>query len=174
MPHWRVWYPTSLFSFLDQTHEADVSTQQPQAAKDARLSRADAHNRRSERAPATPNEGSQASRCLNGPTRNRFDQIYRQGHRHSSRHYRLYVLPGEGRMGVATARSIGSHARRNRERRRAYHAFALTRPHQASHLDAVVAVSPASWHSSFEELLREARSLWDEVCRTWPANPASS
>src|SRR5438309_4201921 len=89
----------------DIRDEAHFPTQQPQETEDARLPRADENDRRPERpeAPPQPRPAS-PGRLTHGPTKARFEQIFKEGRRVSGGLCRIIALPGTGLVGFATTR----------------------------------------------------------------------
>lgn len=78
----------------------------------------------------------------------------------------LSALPGEGLVGVAASRKIGSHARRNRVKRRIREIARLAHG-SLKGLDTVVIAKTAADGAGFEELQNEFLELIDELERRW-------
>lgn len=78
----------------------------------------------------------------------------------------LSALPGEGLVGVAASRKIGSHARRNRVKRRIREIARLVHE-RLKGLDTVVIAKTAADGAGFEELQSEFLELIDELERRW-------
>ena len=148
-------------------HEAYVPTQQPEAIEDARLPRQDAHHGRSHGPQATPRKGAQAIGRLKGPSRARFEAIYSTGQRTNGELFRIHALPGTGLVGIATSREIGSHARRNRQKRRAAEALRGLDEGLLQGVDVAVTVKPAAGSKSLAEMQEELRFLVAEVRARW-------
>lgn len=98
-----------------------------------------------------------------------FNRVYEEGRRASGRFFRITTLPGEGRFGVATPKSVGCHARRNRLKRRTCEAFRADRSDSSSLFDVVVSANATAEAASFVELkadlqqtLQAALARWDE------------
>ena len=75
-------------------------------------------------------------------------------------------------MGVATSRSIGCHARRNRNKRRVREAVRLTQSHDAA-FDMAFVTKSAADGCDFQSLRDEVVRLTVEAKRRWAANSAS-
>ncbi|MBX3112715.1 MAG: ribonuclease P protein component [Fimbriimonadaceae bacterium] len=84
----------------------------------------------------------------------------------------INLLPGSGLVGVATSRSIGCHARRNRNRRRVREAVRLTTSQDPAFDMALVAKSTVDG-CDFQALRDEVVRLTAEAKRRWAASSAS-
>ena len=90
----------------------------------------------------------------------------------NGRYFRVSSLPGPGEIGFATAKKIGCHARRNRQKRRAREAYNATSPHNVS-LDMAVLVRDCADTASFDELTEELGRLLEETNRRWAGSSES-
>jgi ribonuclease P protein component len=93
----------------------------------------------------------------NGPTSARFEQIFSKGLRRTGRFLRLIALPGVGKLGVATSRSLGNRPARNRYKRRilaAWRSFP-----KANEMDCVVIVQRSASQATFTEIVSDLESL---------------
>ncbi|MBS1713374.1 MAG: ribonuclease P protein component [Armatimonadetes bacterium] len=109
---------------------------------------------------------------MNGPSRQRFDELFSQGQRAVGRLFRVCSLPGEGLVGFATARAIGCHARRNRAKRRARAAFNALPP-LSVRADMAVLVREEAAKAEWNELVEELGRLCEETQRRWAADSGS-
>jgi ribonuclease P protein component len=151
-------------------HEAHFPAQQPKAEQDPRLPHPHADDRRAERAQAQTPARPTAIGRLKGPAKGRFDEVFTRGDQASSGCLRLHWLPGTGKVGVATSRSIGTHARRNRQKRRVRAALAAIGGDLSSH-DMVFLVKVRATEVPWDTLLKEAEGLLAEASRR--SRPAS-
>ncbi len=81
-------------------------------------------------------------------------------------------MPGQGRVGFATARAIGVHARRNRAKRRARAAFNEVGLVDV-HWDVVVFVRESALTMDFETMQHELTALLEEARGRWDGRSAS-
>lgn len=149
-------------------HEANISTQQPQAQQEARIPSQDGNERRSERAASQKATGTPQDQCLRGPSRRRFDEIYRDGDRANGDFLRLLALPGTGLVGIAVTRSLGCNARRNLFRRRMREIARISGGQPSA--DLVVLVKAGANGQTFQALSDEFRQLVAEVVARWDEN----
>lgn len=160
---------------LDQSDEANFSTEQPKAPQDARIPHPHAHDRRAQRTEASPPPRPRAPRRIKkGLSKERFEAIFAEGRRASGRLLTVRTLPGEGRLGIATAKKIGCHARRNRARCRVREAIRSLEIASSLNLDWIVTVSPSGANAGMEELKAEVRVLFDAMVERWAGESASS
>ncbi|MGE0002465.1 MAG: ribonuclease P protein component [Fimbriimonadaceae bacterium] len=89
--------------------------------------------------------------------RKKFEEVFQQGRRANGRFARLCAQPGTGELGLTTARSIGSHARRNRARRRLREAWRAAGPWCSR--DAVVVGLPSSLGAKLPDIVRDIEAL---------------
>lgn len=159
----------------DRGNEAHFSTQQSQATEDARLPSAHANHRRPERpeAPPSPRPAS-PSRLTHGPTKARFEQIYKEGKRVSGGSCRIIALPGEGLVGFATSRSIGSKPRRNRLKRRFRDALRSQQEIIDSRLDYILMLLPSAEQTTYAAIREEVATLINRVNARWASEWVSS
>jgi ribonuclease P protein component len=85
----------------------------------------------------------------------------------------MYVLSGSGAVGVATARKIGCHARRNRVRRRVREVARLNLP-KFSSWDSVIVAKVSADQAEFESITKDLTQLIDELERRWEKQSESS
>lgn len=84
----------------------------------------------------------------------------------------MYLLPGAGLVGIATSRGIGSHARRNRIKRRIREAVRSLSDH--TQFDLVIAAKQSAAVAPFVELRGEVQRLSQEVIERWENESACS
>jgi ribonuclease P protein component len=155
--------------------EEDVPTEQPQAEQDPRIPHPHAHDRRPERAQATPAQRPQENLGIGkGPSKRRFDKIFTEGKRVQGRLLRLSAIPGEGLVGFATAKKIGSHARRNQARRRGQSAFREIAYQFAKPLDLVIIIGTAACDVEFAEVKEELGALLEKIESRWAGDSECS
>jgi ribonuclease P protein component len=105
--------------------------------------------------------------AVKGPRKGRFETIFRDGKRVSGDLCRLYAYPGQGKIGVSTAKKIGSHARRNRVKRRFREAIRTQPDMLDRRLDYVVVVNAGSADAPFEPVKSELRALFGKINDRW-------
>lgn len=159
----------------DRGNEAHFSTQQPQATEDARLPRADEDHRRPKRPEATQTQGPTAARRLiKGPTKARFEQIFKEGRRVSGGLCRLVALPGSGLVGLATSRTIGAKPRRNKLKRRFREALRSQQEIIEPRLDYILMLLPSAEQSSYTAIREELANVFNKVNERWASELVSS
>lgn len=160
---------------LETGNEAHFSTQQPQAAEDARLPSPDADHRRPERseAPAQPRPKA-PRRLVKGPSKARFEEIFQKGRRVSCGFCRLIALPGTGFVGIATSKKTGSKPRRNRLKRRFQEALRSQPNNVDTRLDYILMLFPSAESASFPEIREELAALFRKVGERWESDWVSS
>lgn len=82
------------------------------------------------------------------------------------------MLPGTGLVGVATARSVGCHARRNRQKRRVREAVRVSAVAEPQ-FDMAFVAKQAVYTTDFQTLRDEVVRLTTEAKRRWAENSAS-
>ena len=111
---------------------------------------------------------------IRGPSKTRFDTIFREGKRAAGRHCRLTALPGEGFVGVATSKKIGNKPQRNRAKRRFREVLRELEDRLDPRLDYVVMALPSSTEAKLEEISSDLRSLVGSINERWAAELESS
>lgn len=155
--------------------EADFSTEQPQAAEDTRLPGADANDGRPERAEApTAARPSPTRRLKRGPTKARFEQIFKTGKRVSGTFCRLSAIPGEGLVGIATSRKLGAHPQRNRGKRRFREALRAEITSLEERLDYVLVILPAGAEAPYDAIREDLRTVFQKMGERWESELESS
>lgn len=167
------------------SHEENLSTEQPPAQEDPRVSRADAHQRRPQGPECASAQGSQAALTLTGhglPRERRlrrraeFRWVYEQGVRAAGRYVVVFVAPrgvGEepSRLGITATRKLGGAVVRARCKRRVREVFRLGFSEGPAPMDIVVnprrGCAEAPWEQLRQDLLRcleSARFRLEERC----------
>ncbi|MCB0825088.1 MAG: ribonuclease P protein component [Armatimonadetes bacterium] len=103
---------------------------------------------------------------LKGPRPSRFDEIFDTGLTSSSPNLKLYSLPGQGLLGIATSRKLGSRPRRNLFKRR-MKAIATNYGDQMANFDWVVSVKHSAAQATYPDLATELGELITESLRRW-------
>ena len=100
--------------------------------------------------------------------------MFAEGKRASTSLYRLSAGPGDGRVGIATSKKIGCHARRNREKRRGREAIRALRGELKPHLNYVLVILPAAESVGEASRVEDLRVLLTKVNRRWDEGLESS
>lgn len=85
----------------------------------------------------------------------------------------IAALQGTGLVGVATSKTIGCHARRNRQKRRIVAVLQETAGIWDG-LDLVVTVKPATEQATPQEIEDELKNLVTEMQSRWESGSASN
>lgn len=109
-----------------------------------------------------------------GPSKNRFEVVFRDGGRVLGEFARASFLRGNGRIGISTSKKIGSKPQRNRARRRYTEAMRENRDRINDSLDIVVIISPTAAEATFPQLRRDAAVLLDRINARWAAESECS
>ena len=102
-----------------------------------------------------------------GPSKSRFEVVYREGKRAAGNFCRISALPGKGFIGIATSRKIGTKPARNKVRRRFKEALRLCSDCIETRLDYVVVIGIAGAKASLPELTADARPLLTDLSLRW-------
>ncbi len=81
---------------------------------------------------------------MQGLSKRRFEQVFHEGLRTQNVYFRVYLQSGTGKIGIATAKSLGCKPRRNRVKRR---------------LREMVRQNPEIWNQEFDFILLGMPSL---------------
>ncbi|HQU17424.1 MAG TPA: ribonuclease P protein component [Fimbriimonadaceae bacterium] len=100
-------------------------------------------------------------------TRARFEEVFSTGKRVQAKFCRLMALPGEGRMGFAISRKVGSIARRNRVRRRLAAAVRECAEPLDRELDIVVGARPEAADADFFEIVADLKQALTKMRERW-------
>lgn len=109
---------------------------------------------------------------LAGPSKARFEQLFREGLGEASGGLRVRCLPGCGLVGVAVSRSLGSQPRRNRARRRLREALRLSGELRTD-ADYVFVIGEGPASLPFDELRRTAEELLRRLNARCADSPSS-
>jgi ribonuclease P protein component len=85
----------------------------------------------------------------------------------ASKSIRLLAGDGAGRIGIATAKSLGSKPMRNRAKRRMREIVRCNRAGWRPELDYIVVMKAESNRTPYEELKREAAALLTDLNKRW-------
>lgn len=107
-----------------------------------------------------------------GLTKARFEEIYQKGKRVSGEFCRLMALPGIGRVGFATPKSVGNTPRRNKMKRRFRAAVLETGRPQS--LDLVVAISSKADRVPYASIRIDLESAMGRMIERWASESESS
>jgi len=110
----------------------------------------------------------------NGPSKQRFQSIFSEGKRVQGRFCRIYFLPGDGKIGWATAKAIGVTPRRNRTKRRFREALRDLTARIPDNLDLVVMIAPSGATAPLAEIRSDLEAILAEVTKRWAAESGSS
>jgi ribonuclease P protein component len=111
---------------------------------------------------------------LRGPSKTRFEKIFKEGKRSAGRLCRLTALPGTGYIGIATSKKIGNNPQRNRAKRRFREVLRELRERLNPCLDYVVIALPSSTEARLTEISAKLRSMIENVNERWAAESESS
>lgn len=154
------------------SHEENLSTKQPPAQEDPRVSRADAHQGGPEGPECASAQGSEAALALTGfglPRERRlrrraeFRRVYEQGVRAAGRYVVVFATlrqpcVGPSRLGITATRRLGGAVVRTRCKRRVREIFRLGFTEAAEAMDVVVnprrSCADAPWEQLRRDLLR--------------------
>jgi len=109
---------------------------------------------------------------LAGPSKARFEQLFREGLGEAGGGLRVRCLPGRGLVGLAVSRSLGSQPRRNRARRRLREALRLSGALRTD-ADYVFVIGDGFASLPFDELRRTAEELLRRLNARCADSPSS-
>jgi ribonuclease P protein component len=87
---------------------------------------------------------------------------------------RTSALPGDGKIGFATPKKLGCHARRNRQRRRLQAAIREIDRSKYPPLDLIVIASSGIGSVGMRELVEELEGVLRQQAEKWESKLASS
>ncbi|MCW5943074.1 MAG: ribonuclease P protein component [Fimbriimonadaceae bacterium] len=93
--------------------------------------------------------------------------MFGEGKRAAGKFVRAYAVPGEGRLGFATAKAIGGKPCRNRSKRRVREAARLSPDRIAAKLDIVLFAKKESAKAPWHELAEDVRNVLGLVAQRW-------
>jgi ribonuclease P protein component len=109
-----------------------------------------------------------------GPTKRRFEVIFKSGLSAGSKNLRILANPGDGRIGIATARSIGGKPGRNHAKRRMREIVRASAGTWRLEMDYIVLMKAESNQVSYNSLKREASELLNVINKRWDDASESS
>lgn len=109
-----------------------------------------------------------------GLSKARFDEVFKLGKRVSTAHFRLTTDQGIGRLGIATAKKIGCHARRNWVKRRIRESIYSLESPLAPHLDYIVIATPNVVNMEFAAMAVELAEGLNRMNQRWADDLESS
>lgn len=111
---------------------------------------------------------------MKGPSKRRFQEIYDKGLRVSGPLCRVLFAGGEGHLGFATAKAIGTSPKRNRAKRRFKAAMSEVPTCIPSGLDVVIQISAKGADAGFQEIVESLRDVMGRVRERWESELVSS
>lgn len=130
---------------------------------------------------ADANEGEKSSPRkggLSAPSKAEFEKIFSAGKSINSLYFRLIFAPGTQKVGIATSKSIGCHAKRNRIKRKVK---VIVQYHQQlvdANTDWVIvakaAAAPVGFHQLEEDLCKSLKIAQTRLNGGQPANASGS
>jgi ribonuclease P protein component len=109
-----------------------------------------------------------------GLSKTQFDAIYKSGKRVSTPNLRLSADRGDGRIGIATAKKIGSHARRNWVKRRIRECMRSLESTLRPDLDYIVIATPNVSELAYFAIAEELTDATRRMNERWAAELESS
>ncbi|MBN9502217.1 MAG: ribonuclease P protein component [Armatimonadetes bacterium] len=109
-----------------------------------------------------------------GLSKPRFEAVFQGGKRVSTRHFRLSATFGEGRVGIATSKKIGCHARRNWVKRRIRAILLRLDDVLRTDLDYIFVASATSVNAEWGEMGSEIDDALSRMNERWAAESESS
>jgi ribonuclease P protein component len=100
--------------------------------------------------------------------------VFQKGRRVSSPNFRLSSDQGQGRIGIATSKKIGCHARRNWVKRRIRESIFNLESNLRPDLDYIVIATPNVVALEFEAVREELRDALTRMNQRWAADLESS
>jgi ribonuclease P protein component len=109
-----------------------------------------------------------------GPSKARFESVFQNGKRFATANIKLSADRGEGRVGIATAKKIGCHARRNWVKRRIRECIFSLESELRTDLDYILIATPNVVPMEFEAICGEVRDAVNRMNLRWAAELESS
>ena len=102
---------------------------------------------------------------LKGPSKDRFEQIFKHGIAYRSPLARLLCLNGTGLVGIAVAKKLGSHPIRNRLKRQCREVIRASAGSILPERDYILIVGEPAAKANFQELTDQLRNALDTINR---------
>ena len=109
-----------------------------------------------------------------GLSKNQFDAVFKNGKRVSTPNFRLSAERGEGRIGIATSKKIGCHARRNWVKRRIRESIKSLESNLRPDLDYIVIATPNVSELAFPQIAQELDDAVGRMNDRWAEELESS
>jgi ribonuclease P protein component len=119
--------------------------------------------------------GAASASRISGLAPKRFEAVFRDGRRVGGRYCRLAALShGQGNVGFAVPRKLGSQPRRNRVRRRFREAIRLQSGRIDPRLDYIAILYPSALEATLPEIEKEVSELLEKMKERWDGDLESS
>ncbi len=125
-------------------------------------------------ANAVGSESRRSPLVPQGPTKRRFEVIFKTGISAGSKNIKLLAIKGAGHIGIATAKSLGGKPNRNHAKRRMREIVRASAENWRTEMDYIVVMKAESNRISYESLRREASELLADLNRRWDVASESS
>ncbi|MBC8065111.1 MAG: ribonuclease P protein component [Chlorobia bacterium] len=124
------------------------------------------------RTPSSDAEPRVGTRSLRKPglSKTKFEAVFKGGKRVSTSNFRLTADKGEGRVGVATSKKIGCHARRNWVKRRIRESIYSFESSLRTDLDYIVIATPNVLTMDFVAIREELKDATRRMNERWDAD----
>lgn len=99
--------------------------------------------------------------------------VFGEGKRATGKYVRAYAVPGEGRLGFATAKATGGKPRRNRSKRRVREAARANLERIPATLDIVLFAKKETIEAPWSELTDDVRSVLSQIAQRWDGESES-
>ena len=109
-----------------------------------------------------------------GLSKTRFESVFKNGKRVSTPNLKLTADRGQGRVGIATAKKIGCHARRNWVKRRIRESISSLESELRTDLDYILIATPNVVSMEFTAVRDEVRDAVARMNLRWVAELESS
>ncbi|MFY9233557.1 MAG: ribonuclease P protein component [Fimbriimonadaceae bacterium] len=111
---------------------------------------------------------------MRGPSKTRFEEIFKEGKRAAGRFCRLTALPGTGLIGIATSKKIGNAPQRNKAKRRFREVFRTLAEKLDPSMDYIAVAFPESADVKLDEIRSELARQLGDVNSRWASELESS
>ncbi len=102
-----------------------------------------------------------------GPTKRQFESVFQNGIVHSNALFRVLMGDGNGKVGIAVSKKIGSHARRNYQKRRVREILRISDIDSFPNADCVVVIKASAISADFSQMNIELTKGLKELNRRW-------